>query len=216
MPLQEKIVCFSKWYCIWPPLITWLSWTKGWRSNWVGDGRCAGSRFKHKLRKSFPSLENLSGISGISLVLTILNFAGTWKPHVEAKWTLAPKIHEVHASYFDYKKQSDWSKLDGNISVKCNKMWRHTSSYWCQGCLPVPISIIVQPRLQISTSKLYPFLFIITWRIWSTSHKFSWRWKPYMANSSNVIDRKQHTSGAIQYGLPLNECISAKDVICFI
>lgn len=96
----------------------------------------------------------------------------------------------VHASYFDYKKQSDWSKLDGNISVKCNKMWRHTSSYWCQGCLPVPISIIVQPRLQISTSKLYPFLFIITWRIWSTSHNFSWRWKPYMANSSNVIDRK--------------------------
>jgi hypothetical protein len=34
-------------------------------------------------------------------------------------------------------------------------------------------------------------------------------------SSSNIITRKQHTSGAIQYALPLNECISVQDVICF-
>lgn len=37
-----------------------------------------------------------------------------------------------------------------------------TPVYWLQGGLAVAISIIVQPRLQISTDKLYPEVFIIT------------------------------------------------------
>jgi hypothetical protein len=48
------------------------------------------------------------------------------------------------------------------FSLKCNVNWRHTFSYGCQGCLAVAISIMVQPRLQISTARLYPLLFIMT------------------------------------------------------
>ena len=63
----------------------WYSRTKGWSINWIAVGRDLGSRLKHCSKKSFPSSDKLSGISGSYVSLPILNIAATCKIRLEKK-----------------------------------------------------------------------------------------------------------------------------------
>jgi len=63
----------------------WYSRTKGWSINWVAVGRDLGSCRKHRSKKSFPSSDKLSGISGSYVSLLILNIAATCKIRLEKK-----------------------------------------------------------------------------------------------------------------------------------
>lgn len=167
--------------------------TKGCSKSWAAVGRCSGLRCKHSLIKLFPSSDRWSGISGSSLLFPILNMAATFESHKTRRIRSLRNIcHAVNEKCIT---------SECCIIPKCLNSILLTPSYWLQGGFVVAISRTVQPRLHISTARLQPFEFLITWSTWAGNVTI----KPYEKSDASAEKGTVLTSGAIQYGLPLND-----------
>jgi len=148
--------------------------TNGCCRSWPAEGRSSGSLCKQSLTKSFPSSDKWSGIVGSSLLFPILNIAATLKQWM---WNsrnrlfnqcfvsiqaCAPTKTRIFVSENRFEMDMQQYYIHNGYNISSNSL---TPSYWPHGGFVVAISKTVQPRLHMSTARLQPFEFFITYII---------------------------------------------------
>lgn len=174
---------------------------KGCSSNFWAVGRANGSRCKHNIMKFFASFDRCSGISGISLLFPILNMAATCQYNIKKNW-----------SFILIKQDHTFTRLDLKYPISypfilTPRRLRRCHFNKCASQAPYinwkAIAICVHYNLR-KTLEYNSYGEI------EEEGRICLHWKKF----HDSREKNKLTSGAIQYGLPLNESIEAAEVIC--
>ena len=130
---SKQVVCFSQ---SWSWSSPHRSWKTGWRRSSLAEGLRSGSSSRQRRVRSFKAGDNVSGTVGGSFAHAIWN-------------------NGVNDSFLSWRgstlisRQSEFSEMLFGFTLNISARWLDTSDA-PHGGFPVAISMIRQPRLQMS------------------------------------------------------------------